>query len=108
MAPRSPAVLDREGRHALLAPARAVLHQSPADVPLRKLPGTGQVRHPETDIGLRLSQARGFTFVAQQGCGPRPDLHQPNLAQAANRIGAVAAFHLSNSVSESRRQPTLL
>src|SRR5215207_410620 len=63
---------------------------------------------PETVSDLWLSCPGLFQGVAQQGCGPRPDLHQPNLALAANRIGAVAAFHLSNSVSESRRKPTLL
>jgi hypothetical protein len=80
MDPGSSAVLDREGRHALLAPARAVLHQSPADITVRKLPSAGQVRHPEAHIRLRLGQAGGFTLVAEQSCGGRPDLHQPNLA----------------------------
>ena len=55
MDPGSPAVLDREGRHALLAPACAVLHQNPADIPVRKLPSAGQVSHAETHIRLRLS-----------------------------------------------------
>src|SRR5215207_3929578 len=108
MDPGSSAVLKRERCHTLLAPACAVLHQSPADVPVRKLPGTGQVRHPETDIGLRLSQTCAFTLVAEQSCGARPDLHEPNLAQAAHCLGIVAALDLSNSVSESRRQPALL
>ena len=108
MAPRSSAVLGREERHALLPPAPAVFHQSPADIPVCQLPGAGQVSHPETHIRLRLSQAYRFTLVAQQSCGARPDLHQPNLAQAAHRLGIVAALHLSHSISESRRQSTLL
>ena len=107
MAPNAPAVFDREGGHTLLTPARAILHQSPADVPLCKLPSTGEVRDPEAHIRFGVEEPCDASLVAQHSSRPETDLHEPHLTHPSRHAGVEPALDLRNRIRQRGRKATL-
>jgi hypothetical protein len=85
----------------------AVLHKSPAQIALGELPSPGEVGDAIADVDRRIEQLRGSAAMAEHGGRLRPDLHEPDLADAADRIGIVGALDLHDRVGDVRRQAAL-
>jgi len=98
-----PAVLDAEGAQVFRSMPGTVFHQRPAEVSIRQPPRLGEIAHPIAKVGAGLGQfCRGSLEPEPCGC-LRSHLHQPDLADAADRRGIIPAFDPHYGVDEGRR-----
>ena len=85
----------------------AVFHQGAAKIPAGQTPSLAKISHAVMNIDIRSCEFGQVALETEhRGCFG-PDLHQADLAGAANRAWIVAALDRRDGVGDVRRQAVL-
>src|ERR1019366_6825827 len=108
MGTRTAAIGRGKGRHHLLAMPRAVFHQSAARIAAGEAPSLSKISHAVMNIDVRSCEFSQIALETEHRRRFGPDLHQANLAHAANRAWIVAALDRRDGVGYVGRQAIFL
>src|ERR1700682_4360097 len=82
----------------------AVFHQGAAKIAAGQIPSLAEISHAVMNVDVRSCEFGEIALEPQhRGCFG-PDLHQADLANAANRAWVVAALDRRDGVGDVRRQ----
>lgn len=97
---RAKAIIDRPRRHVLLAVTCAVLHQRATKIAFCKIPSFRKVGNPVTDIDVWFKKVRYRSFIAEHGGRLRSNLHEADLANAADPVGVIPALDRRDGICD--------